>query len=88
MCNCISALFYKGKHYALLLACTLLATFFAVSGAAAAEAKVRILATTYPRAAHGWRCTAGIKPRAGGVLYARGAATALRPTASRCSPGG
>ena len=48
MCNCISALFYKGKHYALLLACTLLATFFAVSGAAAAEPKVRILATTYP----------------------------------------
>ena len=48
MCNCISALFCKGKHYALLLACALLATFFAVAGASAAEPKVRVLATTYP----------------------------------------
>ena len=48
MCNCISALFCKGKPYALLLACTLLATFFAVAGASAAEPRVRVLATTYP----------------------------------------
>lgn len=48
MCNCISALFCKGKQYALLLVCTLLAIFFAVSGASAAEPKVRVLATTYP----------------------------------------
>ena len=48
MCNCNSALFCKGKVYALLLICTLLASLFAVSGAVAAEAKVRVLATTYP----------------------------------------
>ena len=48
MSNCISALFRKGKVYALLLICTLLASLFAVSGAVAAEAKVRVLATTYP----------------------------------------
>ena len=48
MSNCISALFCKGKVYALLLICTLLASLFAVSGAVAAEAKVRVLATTYP----------------------------------------
>ena len=48
MCNCNSALFCKGKVYALLLVCTLLASLFAVSGAVAAEAKVRVLATTYP----------------------------------------
>ena len=48
MSNCISALFGKGKVYALLLICTLLASLFAVSGAVAAEAKVRVLATTYP----------------------------------------
>lgn len=48
MSNCISALFCKGKQYALLLACTLLATFFAVANVAAAEPKVRVLATTYP----------------------------------------
>ena len=48
MSNCISALFCKGKVYALLLTCTLLASLFAVSGAVAAEAKVRVLATTYP----------------------------------------
>ena len=48
MSNCISVLFFKGKVYALLLICTLLASLFAVSGAVAAEAKVRVLATTYP----------------------------------------
>ncbi|MTJ93021.1 MAG: zinc ABC transporter substrate-binding protein [Desulfovibrio sp.] len=48
MSNCISALFCKGKQYALLLACTLLATFFAVANVAAAEPRVRVLATTYP----------------------------------------
>ena len=48
MSNCISVLFFKGKVYALLLVCTLLASLFAVSGAVAAEAKVRVLATTYP----------------------------------------
>lgn len=48
MSNCISALFCKGKVYALLLTCTLLASLFAVSGVVAAEAKVRVLATTYP----------------------------------------
>lgn len=48
MSNCISALFRKGKVYALLLICTLLASLFVVSGAVAAEAKVRVLATTYP----------------------------------------
>ena len=48
MCNCNSALFCKGKVYALLLVCTPLASLFAVSGAVAAEAKVRVLATTYP----------------------------------------
>ena len=48
MSNCISVLFCKGKQYALLLACTLLATFFAVTNAAAAEPKVRVLATTFP----------------------------------------
>ena len=48
MSNCISAMFRKGKVYALLLICTLLASLFAVSGAVAAEAKVRVLATTYP----------------------------------------
>lgn len=48
MSNCISALFRKGKVYALLLICTLLASLFAVSGAVAAEGKVRVLATTYP----------------------------------------
>ena len=48
MCNCISALFCKGKPYALMLGCTLLATFFAVAGASAAEPRVRVLATTYP----------------------------------------
>lgn len=48
MSNCISALFCKGKQYGLLLACTLLATFFAVVNAAAVEPKVRVLATTYP----------------------------------------
>ena len=48
MSNCISAMFRKGKVYALLLVCTLLASLFAVSGAVAAEAKVRVLATTYP----------------------------------------
>ena len=48
MSNCISALFRKGKVYALLLICTLLASLFAVSGAVAAEAKVRLLASTYP----------------------------------------
>ena len=48
MRNCISAVFRKGKHHGLTLACTLLATVFAVSGAFAAAPKVRVLATTYP----------------------------------------
>ena len=48
MSNCISVLFRKGKHHGLALLCTLLVTAFAVTGAFAAEPKVRVLATTYP----------------------------------------
>ena len=48
MSNCVSVLFRKGKHHGLALLCTLLVTAFAVTGAFAAEPKVRVLATTYP----------------------------------------
>jgi len=48
MCKCLSVLSVKGKQYGLMLAGALLATMFAVTGAAAAEPKVRVLATTYP----------------------------------------
>lgn len=48
MSNCISALLCKGKVYALLLVGTILASLFAASGTVAAEAKVHVLATTYP----------------------------------------
>ena len=48
MSNCISVLFRKGKHHGLALLCMLLVTAFAVTGASAAEPKVRVLATTYP----------------------------------------
>ena len=48
MSNCISVLFRKGKHHGLALLCTLLVAAFAVTGAFAAEPKVRVLATTYP----------------------------------------
>ncbi|WP_298998684.1 zinc ABC transporter substrate-binding protein [uncultured Desulfovibrio sp.] len=48
MHNCISVLFRKGKHHGLALLCTLLVSAFAVTGAFAAEPKVRVLATTYP----------------------------------------
>lgn len=48
MHNCIFVLFRKGKHHGLALLCMLLVTAFAVTGAFAAEPKVRVLATTYP----------------------------------------
>lgn len=48
MCKCLSVLSVKGKQYGLMLAGALLATMFAVTGAVAAEPKVRVLATTYP----------------------------------------
>lgn len=48
MRNCISVLFRKGKHHGLALLCMLLVAAFAVTGAFAAEPKVRVLATTYP----------------------------------------
>ncbi len=48
MRNCISVLFRKGKHHGLAFLCMLLVAAFAVTGAFAAEPKVRVLATTYP----------------------------------------
>ena len=48
MRNCISVLFLKGKHHGLAFLCMLLVAAFAVTGAFAAEPKVRVLATTYP----------------------------------------